>query len=75
MADDFVMRLSAHGVQSDGESFLERVGKEVDLGPKELSDQGTGIIGAFNLLAGKLCQGRFSSVSDEFDGVDEMFFL
>jgi hypothetical protein len=48
MADDLVVGLSAHGVQSDGESFLEAIGKEVDLGPKELSDQGAGIIETFD---------------------------
>ena len=58
MADDFVMRLGTHGVQSDDESFMEAVGKEVDLGPKKLSDQGAGLIEAFDLLAGKLCEGR-----------------
>jgi hypothetical protein len=41
---DFVVRLGAHGVQSGGESFIEAVGKEVDLGPNELSDQGAGLI-------------------------------
>jgi hypothetical protein len=30
------MRLSAHGVQSDDKSFMEAVGKEVDLRSKEL---------------------------------------
>ena len=43
MANDFVMSLGAHWVQSDGESFFEAVGTEVDLGPKELSDQGAGV--------------------------------
>ena len=33
------MRLSAHGVQSDNKSFMEAVGKEVDLRSKELSQQ------------------------------------
>ena len=75
MADDFIVSLGAHRVQSDGESFIEAVGKEVDLGPKELSDQGAGIIETFDLLAGKFCESRFSPISDEFDGVDEVFFL
>jgi hypothetical protein len=75
MANDFVMSLGAHRVQSDGQSFMEAVGKEVDLGPKELSDQGAGIVETFDLLAGKLCEGRFSPISDEFDGVEEVFFL
>jgi hypothetical protein len=44
-------------------------------GPKELSDQGAGIVETFDLLAGKLCEGRFSPISDEFDGVEEVFFL
>ena len=75
MANDLVVSLGAHRVQSDGESFMEAVGKEVDLGPKELSDQGAGIIEAFDLLTGKLCEVRFSPISDEFNGVDEVFFL
>ena len=75
MADNFVMSLGAHRVQSDGESLMEAVRKEVDLGPKELSDQGAGIIEAFDPLAGELCEGRLSPISDEFDGVDEVFFL
>ena len=74
MANDFIMGLGGHGVQSDGESFLEAVGKQVDLGAKELSDQRAGVIEAFDLLAGEFCKGRFSPVSDEFDGVDEVFF-
>ena len=64
MADDFIVSLGAHRVQSDGESFIEAVGKEVDLGPKELSDQGAGIIEAFDLLAGKFCESRFSAISE-----------
>jgi len=75
MANDFIMGLGGHGVQSDGESFIKGIGKEVDLGSKELSDQRAGIIEAFDLLAGKFCKGRFSPLSDEFDGVDEVFFF
>jgi hypothetical protein len=36
---------------------MEAIGNEVDLGPKELSDQGATLIEAFDLLAGKLCKG------------------
>jgi hypothetical protein len=75
MANNFVMSAGAHRMQSDGESFTEAVGKQVDLGPKELSDQGAGIIEAFDFLAGQLYEGRLSPISDEFDGVDEVFFL
>ena len=65
MADDFVMRLGTHGVQSDDESFMEAVGKEVDLGPKKLSDQGAGLIEAFDLLAGKLCEGHLKNAASK----------
>ena len=69
------MSLGAHWVQSDGESFIEAIGNEVDLGTKELSDQGAGIVEAFDFLASELDQGRLSSISDEFDSVDEVLFL
>src|SRR6266436_4024294 len=75
MANNFVMSLGAHWMQSDSESFMEAVGKQIDLSPKELSDQGAGIIEAFDLPAGEPCEGRFSPIGDEFDGVDEEFFL
>ena len=69
------MSLGAHRVQSDGQSFLEAIRKEVDLGPKELANQGAGIIKAFDFLAGELYESRLSPISDQFDGVDEVFFL
>jgi hypothetical protein len=31
MANDFIMGLGGHGVQSDSESFIKGIGKEVDV--------------------------------------------
>jgi hypothetical protein len=39
MVDDFVVRLGAHGVQTNGECLLEAVWNEVNLGAEKLSDQ------------------------------------
>jgi len=39
VADDFVMRLGAHWVQTYGKSFILLVGNKVDLGAEELSNQ------------------------------------
>ena len=51
-------------------------GREQDrLRWEELSNQGTGIVEAFDLLAGKLRKGCFSPISNELDRVDEVFFL
>ena len=75
MADDFVTSFGAHRVQTHGQSFILLVGKEVDFGAEELSNQGAGVIEAFDLVAGKLGEGCFSPISDELDRVDEVFFL
>ena len=45
------------------------VGNKVDFGAEELSNQRAGIIEALDLLAGKLREGCFSPISDEFDRV------
>ena len=75
MADDFVLSFGAHRVQTHSQSFILLVGKEVDFGAEELSNQGAGVIEAFDLISGKLGEGRFSPISDEFDGVDEVLFF
>ena len=75
MADDFVMSLGGQGVQAHGEGFILLVGNQVNFCAEELSNQLTGIIEAFELFAGKLREGGFSPISDELDGVDEVFFL
>jgi hypothetical protein len=72
--DDFVMSLGGQGMQARGECFILLVGNQVDLGAEELSDQRAGIVEAFEFLAGKLREGCFSPISDELDGVDEVFF-
>ena len=75
MADDFVMSFGAHRVQMHGQRFILLVGNKIDFGAEELSNQGAGIVEAFDLLAGKLREGCFSPISDELDRVDEVFFL
>ena len=62
-------------MQAHGESFILLVGNQVDFGAEELSDQRAGIVEAFKLLACKLREGCFGPISDELDGVDEVFFL
>ena len=69
------MSLGGHWMQAHGESLILLVGNQVDLGAEELSDQRAGIVESFELLAGKLRESRFSPISDELDGVDEVFFL
>ena len=75
MADDFVLTLGGHRVQAHRESFIFLVGNQVDFGAKDLSNQGTSLIEAFDFLAGQLCESCFSPISDELDGVDEVLFL
>jgi hypothetical protein len=75
MADDFVMSFGAHRVQMHGQRFILLVGNKIDFGAEELSNQGAGIVEAFDLLPGKLRKGCFSPISDELDRVDEVFFL
>ena len=69
------MSFGAHRVQMHGQSFILLVGNKIDFGAEELSNQGAGIVEAFDLLARKLGEGCFSPISDEFDGVDEMLFF
>ena len=61
------MRLGAHWVQTHGKSFDLLVGNKINFGAEELSNQGAGIIEAFDLLAGNLGEGRFSPISDEMN--------
>ena len=75
VSDDFVLSFGAHRVQTYSQSFILLVGKEVDFGAEELSNHRAGVIEAFDLVAGKLGEGRFRPISDEFDGVDEMLFF
>jgi len=75
MADNFVMCLGAHWVQTHGQSFILLFGNKIDFGAEKLANQGTGIVEAFDLLAGKLREGRFGPISDQLDRVDEVFFL
>ena len=63
MADDFVLALGGHGVQAYRESFILLVGNKVDFGAKDLSNQGTSLIEAFDFLAGQLCEGCFSPIT------------
>ena len=48
------MSFGAHWVQTHGKSFILLVGNKIDFGAEKLSNQGTGIVEAFDLLAGKL---------------------
>ena len=48
MADDFVLALGGGGVQAHREGFILLVGNKVDFGAKDLSNQGTGFIEAFD---------------------------
>ena len=75
VADDFVMSFGAHWVQTHRQRFILLVGNKIDFGAEKLSNQGTGIVEAFDLLAGKLREGRFRPISDQLDRVDEVFFL
>ena len=59
MADDFVLSLGAHRVQTHGQGFILLVGNKIDFGAEELSNQGAGIVEAFDLLAGKAARGPF----------------
>jgi hypothetical protein len=60
------MSLGTHWVQAHGESFILLVGNKVDFGAEELSNQGAGIVEPFDHFAGKLREGCFSPISDEF---------
>jgi hypothetical protein len=39
VTDDFVLTVGDHGVEAHRESFILRVGNEVDFGAKDLSNQ------------------------------------
>ena len=69
------MSFGAHWVQTHRQRFILLVGDKIDFGAEKLSNQGTGIVEAFDLLAGKLREGRFRPISDQLDRVDEVFFL
>jgi hypothetical protein len=75
MADGFIVDVGGQRMQTYGESLVLLVGNEIDFGVVKLAHQSAGVLQAMHLFASDLGHGGFSPVSDEFDGVDEVFFL
>ena len=69
------MNFGSKRMQAHRQGFVLLVGNQIDFGAEQLANEGPGIIEAMHFLPSKLGQGGFGPISNELDGIEEVFFL